>query len=623
MRRRIALTALIVVSLGSDVAHSRRSCQGMSLRGLRDRSTAEFHLRPGTRFLPAQVDTRYTRRIRVVYIVARDQTSLLPTYAPMIRSSMEQALAFFAEQRQVHGFGTKDIEAVRDANGQIEIQTVTALHDFEHYLAMDPDDPTSAAGRYALDMELVDRTAQGELDIDFSHSIVVEVYDIEVAMLAEGGPWYPEGGVVQMGLGQAAFWDDVAHEIGHALGLMHDFNSPLFIMSYGSLWSREAASQARLSAQNVRFLNTSRYVNDAVGLDTGPSSVPVVEPPDGSYDAATDATRLTFRVTDPDGIGAVQFLPTTHWAQFLDQPPGQIAAGHPELYWDGTRDGGGRTDAEYTFEFRADPPAQDPLPESLGGDGIDPIWNDGGIYRQRHRGRVRGVDHGYAIWVIDQHGFLALGELELREQTSPGAWDINGDGLIDIADLAMVARSFGVKGADVLGDADRDGVVTIVDLVMVASHFGEATSAVAAAPQLPRTGDFDIIQEWLTQANRADDGSEAYRAGVAVLKRLLSGIPVGVTRLLPNYPNPLNPETWMPFELTEAADVTVRIYGEGGAVVRSLDLGRRAGGHYTSATDAAYWDGRNELGEQVASGVYVYEMRAGDHRALRRMALMK
>ena len=203
------------------------------------------------------------------------------------------------------------------------------------------------------------------------------------------------------------------------------------------------------------------------------------------------------------------------------------------------------------------------------------------------------------------------------------AWDVNRDGVVDIVDLVVVASAFGASGEDLAGDANGDGAVTIVDLVMVASHFGEATDAVAAAPQLPRTGDSDLIQEWLTQANRADDGSETYRAGVAVLKRLLRGIPGGVTRLLPNYPNTFNPETWMPFELTEAADVTVHIYGEDGAVVRSLDLGRRAEGYHTGAADAAYWDGRNELGEQVASGVYVYEMRAGEHRALRRMALMK
>jgi hypothetical protein len=95
------------------------------------------------------------------------------------------------------------------------------------------------------------------------------------------------------------------------------------------------------------------------------------------------------------------------------------------------------------------------------------------------------------------------------------------------------------------------------------------------------------------------------------------------TRLMPNYPNPFNPETWIPFELTEEADVTVRIYGKDGAVVRSLNLGRRPEGYYTGGADAAYWDGRNELGEPVASGVYLYEIRAGEYRAIRRMTLMK
>ncbi len=95
------------------------------------------------------------------------------------------------------------------------------------------------------------------------------------------------------------------------------------------------------------------------------------------------------------------------------------------------------------------------------------------------------------------------------------------------------------------------------------------------------------------------------------------------TRLMPNYPNPFNPETWIPFELTDAADVTVRIYGQDGSVVRALDLGHRAEGYYTSSGSAAYWDGRNDHGEHVASGVYLYELQAGAYRALRRMVVVK
>jgi hypothetical protein len=94
-------------------------------------------------------------------------------------------------------------------------------------------------------------------------------------------------------------------------------------------------------------------------------------------------------------------------------------------------------------------------------------------------------------------------------------------------------------------------------------------------------------------------------------------------RLLANYPNPFNPETWIPFELSAAADVTIRIYGLGGDLVRRLELGSRPIGEHVGREDAAYWDGRNARGEAVASGVYVYELTAGDYHAVRRMVVMK
>ncbi|MAF12855.1 hypothetical protein CMK11_20590 [Candidatus Poribacteria bacterium] len=94
-------------------------------------------------------------------------------------------------------------------------------------------------------------------------------------------------------------------------------------------------------------------------------------------------------------------------------------------------------------------------------------------------------------------------------------------------------------------------------------------------------------------------------------------------RLMANYPNPFNPETWIPFELAQDADVAVRIYGMGGRLVRTLELGGRAMGEYTTREHAAYWDGANDHGERVASGVYVYELTAGDYHSLRRMVVRK
>jgi hypothetical protein len=103
---------------------------------------------------------------------------------------------------------------------------------------------------------------------------------------------------------------------------------------------------------------------------------------------------------------------------------------------------------------------------------------------------------------------------------------------------------------------------------------------------------------------------------------LLSPIPKE-SALLANYPNPFNPETWIPFKLSSTADVTVRIYNVKGQLVRTLNLGDKAAGTYVNRRKAAYWDGKNEHGEAVASGVYFYSIQAGKFSATRRMAMVK
>ena len=95
------------------------------------------------------------------------------------------------------------------------------------------------------------------------------------------------------------------------------------------------------------------------------------------------------------------------------------------------------------------------------------------------------------------------------------------------------------------------------------------------------------------------------------------------TSLLQNYPNPFNPETWLPFVLHESADVEIEIYNATGNLVRSLPLGYKASGVYDSRTTAGYWDGANAAGEAVSSGVYFYQMRAGDRTFVRKALLVK
>ena len=95
------------------------------------------------------------------------------------------------------------------------------------------------------------------------------------------------------------------------------------------------------------------------------------------------------------------------------------------------------------------------------------------------------------------------------------------------------------------------------------------------------------------------------------------------TALHPNYPNPFNPETWIPYQLQKPADVQISIYSQSGILIRELSLGYQAAGQYMSRSRAAYWDGRNQVGEPVASGLYFYTLTAGDFSATRKMLILK
>ena len=95
------------------------------------------------------------------------------------------------------------------------------------------------------------------------------------------------------------------------------------------------------------------------------------------------------------------------------------------------------------------------------------------------------------------------------------------------------------------------------------------------------------------------------------------------TELLSNFPNPFNPETWIPYQLAKPSDVSITIYDIRGNVVRQLDIGHQKVGFYTSRSRAAYWDGRNAVGERVANGVYFYLLKAGDYAATRKMLILK
>ena len=206
------------------------------------------------------------------------------------------------------------------------------------------------------------------------------------------------------------------------------------------------------------------------------------------------------------------------------------------------------------------------------------------------------------------------------------AWDVNSDGTTNILDMVLISRDFGKSAApNSPTDVNSDGIVSILDLIIVAQHLGESSTAAA-----PARGAVDglalnpaTIQAWIARAQSENDGSLAFHQGIANLKQLLAFLIPENTALLHNYPNPFNPETWIPYQLAESAEVTVHIYAADGALVRTLVFGHQTPGIYQSRSRAAYWDGKNEVGESVASGVYFYTLTAGDFTATRKMLIKK
>ena len=213
----------------------------------------------------------------------------------------------------------------------------------------------------------------------------------------------------------------------------------------------------------------------------------------------------------------------------------------------------------------------------------------------------------------------------VKQRPSQEISDVNGDGQVTVADLVLVSNHIGqTNPSDSRVDLNADGIVTIVDLVQVAQHLGSSTDSAAPAHIVaPKGLAYETVEGWLAGARAADDGSRLFLQGITNLERLLLLIIPEETVLLHNYPNPFNPETWIPYHLAEAAEVTLTIYAVDGTVVRTLALGHQSAGFYQSRSRAAYWDGRNAQGEPVASGVYFYTLRAGDFSATRKMVIRK
>ena len=236
--------------------------------------------------------------------------------------------------------------------------------------------------------------------------------------------------------------------------------------------------------------------------------------------------------------------------------------------------------------------------------------------------------------------------------------DVNADGQVDVLDLVLVAVFYGTRGNGLPADVNADGIVNVQDFAAVAAGVDAANAlplevieqallaAAAQAAELEaaagapvRFGDppravlsvktaYGNVADALVETRHIARTNTRLGEAVALLETLLSllaemGAIPETTALLPNYPNPFNPETWIPYELAESADVTVHIYSVKGDLIRTLVLGHQPVGIYRDKSRAAYWDGKNAQGERVASGVYFYTLTAGDFTATRKLLIRK
>ena len=235
----------------------------------------------------------------------------------------------------------------------------------------------------------------------------------------------------------------------------------------------------------------------------------------------------------------------------------------------------------------------------------------------------------------DEIGFRCVISLPDFLAVSAEPWDVNRDGQVNIFDLVLVASNFGLLNAK-QGDVNDDGNVDIFDLVLVANHFGQGTNAAPSITHYEASIDYNLEYSEISQIETAVKQLSAVKTPQAQYAfQLLSNLirqHSTQKEILANYPNPFNPETWIPFRLMQPQSVNIGIYNISGQRIRILSLGQLPAGEYTTKQRAAYWDGKNEFGDEAASGTYFASFQSGDsevtslilnEKKIQRMILVK
>ncbi len=234
--------------------------------------------------------------------------------------------------------------------------------------------------------------------------------------------------------------------------------------------------------------------------------------------------------------------------------------------------------------------------------------------------RVIVKDNGYILgtrtYLLTSEDIVeknAVIDLKIGNYLLPENLDVNRDGLLNDFDLIQFAINYDKEGHNISGDVNMDGKVDLIDLIRISEYLYNDI------PQ-PSIDNSILIKRVYAVLSNAFEPSKNLAILLSKLEAFLFST---TTKLYPNYPNPCNPGTWIPFRLADQTEVKITIHDVLGRKVRLLELGGLPEGRYTVEGRAAYWDGCNETGERVSSGVYFYTLIADDHAITRRLVVLR